>query len=448
MTFAVLRYRILLFAVFATVSLTLMIPAGQAVSVNVVCPGGGLGAYSSISAALNSLNPNDSNTIVVSGTCVENVFVANFERLAIVAAGGQSPTITAADPNGIVFQTFQSTGITLYGLTFQGGSTGVLLNQGSNATIFNCTIQGNSGDGLDMQMTSTLVLENSTIQNNQGNGMSIGAGSNATMSTNPNERIRVLHNGGDGIDVDGSYFQVNFGVLDVENNGGAALVQSGGRLVVFADQSTGGGNLFQGNGEGIDIFNAASAHFFGRNVIRNNGDVGMQILGSSVRIDGNNGTLADGSTQVMVVQGHNIVGINAARSAELSMHGPHQVQGNGSVGADTTLRGGIRLNRSSLTLNGAVQIGNNVGPGIRADQNSGTSVSNVTISGNSEEGLHLDRQSVAGFFPPLTIASNGVASISCDTTSLVFGDLTGVSGISCQRIERASGAPRPGRILP
>jgi parallel beta-helix repeat protein len=166
MIFPALRHRILLFAVFATFYLALMIPAGQAANVNVVCPGGGPGAYPSISAALSSLNPNDWNTIVVRGTCVENVFVGNFERLLIVAAFGQSPTITAGDPNGIVLQTFQSTGITLSGLTFQGGSTGVLLNQGSNVTIFNCTIQGNSGDGLDMQMASTLVLENSTIQNN------------------------------------------------------------------------------------------------------------------------------------------------------------------------------------------------------------------------------------------------------------------------------------------
>ncbi|MBS1839802.1 MAG: right-handed parallel beta-helix repeat-containing protein [Acidobacteria bacterium] len=448
MKLLLLPYRTCLFIACVVVYLTVTIPAGRAANVNVACPGGGPGAFPSISAALNSLNPNDSNTISVSGACVENVFFANFERLLIIAAPGQSPTITAADPNGIVLQMFQSTGVTLIGLTFQGGSTGVLLNQGSNATISNCTFQGNSGDGLDMQMASTLVLENSTIQNNQGNGMSIGAGSNATMSTNPNERIRVLHNGGDGIDVDGSYFQVNFGVLDVENNGGAALVQSGGRLVVFADQSTGGGNLFQGNGEGIDIFNAASAHFFGRNVIRNNGDVGMQILGSSVRIDGNNGTLADGSLQIMVVQGHNTVGINAVRSAELTMHGPHQIQGNGSVGADPSLRGGIRVNRSSLTLNGTVQVNNNIGPGIRADQNSSTSVTNVTISGNSEEGLHFDRQSVGGFFAPFTISGNGTASISCDTTSLIFGELSGVGGMNCQRIERLAGPPRPGRVNP
>jgi hypothetical protein len=118
------------------------------------------------------------------------------------------------------------------------------------------------------------------------------------------------------------------------------------------------------------------------------------------------------------------------------------------VGADPILRGGIRLNRSSLTLGGGMQINNNVGPGVRADQNSGTSLSNVTITSNSEEGVHLDRQSVGGFFPPLTFGGNGTASISCDTTSLVFGDVSSMSGIICQRIEHVTGPPRPSRVKP
>ena len=429
----------------ATFCLLAMLPSSRAANVQVICPNGGPGAYPSISAALNTLDPNQPNTITVSGACVENIFIANFERLLIQSSFGQTATINAADPNGIVLQTFQSTGITLSGLVFQGGSLGVLLNQGSNATIVNCTMQRNSGDGLDMQMASTLVMENSTIQDNQGNGMSVGAGSNATMATNPNERIHVLRNGGDGIDVDGSYFQVNFGTLDVENNGGAALFQSGGRLVVFADQSVGGGNVFQGNGEGIDIFNAASAHFFGRNVIRGNGDVGLQILGSSALFEGG-GTLPDGSLSATVVQGHNTVGVNIARLGELTMRGPHEIQNNGSLLADSTLRGGVRVSRGSLTLAGGVQVSGNTGPGIRADQNTGTSIQNVSVNNNAEEGVHVDRQSVAGFQQPLSIAGNGVASISCDTTSLVFGDLTGVAGINCQRIERALGPARPGRV--
>jgi len=417
---------------------------GRAANLQVVCPGGGPGAYSSINAALSAIDPHGPNTITVSGTCVENIFIFQHERLTIQAAPGQTATIIAADPSNIVLQTFESTGILLIGLVFQGGSTGVLLNQGSNVTMVNCTMQQNSGDGLDMQMASTLVMENSTLQDNQGNGMSVGVGSNATMATNPNERIRVLRNGGDGIDVDGSFFQVNFGTLDVENNAGAAIFQTGGRLLIF-DGGVGGGNLFQGNGEGIDVFNAGSAQFFGKNTIRNNGDVGLQILGSSVAFNGR--FLPDGTLRATVIEGHATVGVNVVRLGELTMNGPHQIQNNGTATADPTLRGGIRMIRGSLTLNNGVQVSNNTGPGIRADQNTGTSVTNITVSNNSEEGVRVGRQSVAGFFPPLAIVGNPVASISCDSTSLIFGDLTGITGTNCNRIERAAGPPRPGRVL-
>jgi hypothetical protein len=430
---------------FAAALFLLLLPGiGRTANVQVVCPGGGPGAYSSINAALSAIDPHGPNTITVSGTCVENIFIFQNERLAIQAAPGQTATISAADPSGIVLQTFQSTGILLSGLVFQGGATGVLLNQGSNVTMVNCTMQQNSGDGLDMQMASTLVMENSTMQDNQGGGLSVAVGSNATLATNPNERIRILRNGGDGIDVDGSFFQVNFGTLDVENNAGAAIAQVGGRLLIF-DGGVGGGNLFQGNGEGIDIFEAGSAHFFGRNVIRNNGDVGLQVLGSSVLFSGG-GTLPDGSVRAAVIEGHATVGVNVVRLGELTMSGPHQIQNNGTASADTTLRGGIRTNRGSLTLNNSVQIRNNVGPGVRADFNTGTSLGNVTVTNNSEEGVKVGRQSVADFIAPLTFAGNGVASISCDNTSLIFGDLAGVANIDCDRIERAHGSPRSGRV--
>lgn len=436
----------LAFTVVVVGLVLLVLPgAGRAANVQVVCPGGGPGAYPSIGTALSTLDPSQPNTITVSGTCVENIFIDKFERLFIQAATGQTAIITAADPSGIVLQTFQSTGVLLTGLVFQGGSTGVLLNQGSNVTMVNCTMQQNSGDGLDMQMASTLVMESSTMQDNQGSGLSVAAGSNTTLATNPNERIRVLRNGGDGIDVDGSFLQVNFGTLDVENNAGAAIAQFGGRLLIFGG-GVGDGNLFQGNGEGIDIFEAGSAHFFGRNVIRNNGDVGLQVLGSSVLFTGG-GTLPDGSLKATVIEGHATVGVNVVRLGELTMSGPHQIQNNGTAAADPTLRGGIRMIRGSLTLSGGVQISNNTGPGIRADQNTGTSVTNITVSNNSEEGVKVGRQSIAGFFPPFAIVGNPVGSISCDATSLVFGDLTGIPSINCNRIERTAGPPRPGRVL-
>jgi hypothetical protein len=126
--------------------LLVLLPPARSANVQVNCPGGGPRAYPSISAALSTLNPNDANTITATGACVENIFISNFERLLIQSAYGQTPTICAADPSGIVLQTFQSTGVTLSGLIIQGGNTGVLLNQGSDVTMWNCTIQNNSGD--------------------------------------------------------------------------------------------------------------------------------------------------------------------------------------------------------------------------------------------------------------------------------------------------------------
>jgi len=403
--------------------------------------------YSSVSAALSALDPHGPNTITVSGTCVENIFIFQFERLSIQSAPGQSAVISAADPSAIVLQTFQSTGILLSGLVFQGGSTGVLLNQGSNVTMVNCTMQQNSAEGLHMQMASTLVMENSTIQDNGDNGMFVGGGSSAHMATIPNQRIRVLRNGGDGIDIEGSYFQVNFGTLDVENNAGAAIFQTGGRLVIF-DGGVSGGNLFQGNGEGIDIFNAGSAQFFGRNVVRNNGDVGLQVLGSSVSFNGG-GTLPDGTVRASVFEGHATLGVNIVRMGEVTFNGPHTISNNGNLTADPTLRGGIRVNRGSLTLSRGVQVSSNVGPGIRAEQNSGFfSIGDAMIVNNTEAGMLVTLQSEAAFAVTPVISGNGVASISCDTTSLISGQLAGIANIDCSRIARAMGPPRPGKIRP
>jgi hypothetical protein len=405
------------------------------VNLQVVCPGGAPGAFPSISAALATMDPNDANTITVTGTCSDNIFIPNFQRLFIQSAPGQTATIVAANPSGIVLQTYQSTGILLVGLTFQGGSMGVLLNQGSNVNMIDCTMQQNSGDGLHMQMGSILTMENSTMQDNQGNGLYAAGSSEATLATNPNQRIRILRNGQNGITLDGSSMQVNFGVLDVENNAGAAIFQNGGRTLIF-DGGVDGGNLFQGNGEGIDVFNAGSAQFFGKNTIRNNGDVGVQILASSVAFNG----------RATLIEGHATLGVNVVRQGELTMAGPHLIQNNGTAAADPNLRGGIRVARSSLTLQNGVQITGNIGPGIRADFNTSTSVSHITVSNNSEEGVRVGRQSVSQFLPGVAIAGNGAASISCDTTSLVFGDLTGITGLDCSRIEREQGPPRAGTV--
>ena len=414
-----------------------------AADLQVVCPSGAPGAFSSINAALNALDSQGPNSIAVRGTCTENIFLDRRERLNIFASPDQPATIVAADPTAPVLQTFQSNGVDLGNLVFQGGSAGVIVNQGSDVTMFNCTMQQNAGDGLGVQIGATLVIEGGTLQNNGGNGMSVGASANVTISTAPGERTLVQNNSGDGIDVDASYFQVNFGNLTVQNNSGAALAATGGRVVLFG--GGGGENTFQNNGEGIDLFNAASATFFGKNTIRNNGDVGLQVLGSSVQFNGN--LAPDGTLNATVIEGHATLGVNIVRLGEVAFNGPHKIHNNGNALADPTLMGGIRVVRGSLTLNQNAELSGNFGPGIRAEQNSSLSFGSSTIVNNTQEGVRVTLQSEAAFPATPIFSGNGTASISCDTTSLISGSLAGVSNINCSRIVRTQGPPRPGRIV-
>lgn len=415
----------------------------SAADLQVVCPSGAPGAYPSINAALNALDSQGPNSIAVRGTCTENIFLNRRERLAIFASPSQPATIVAADPSAAVLQTFQSNGVDLSNLVFQGGSNGVIVNQGSDVTMFNCTMQQNSGDGLDVQIGATLVIENGTIENNGGSGMSIGASANVTISTSPGELLTVQGNSGDGIDVDASYFQVNFGTLTVQNNAGAALAAFGGRVVLFG--GGGGENIFQHNGEGIDLFNAVSATFFGKNAIRGNGDVGLQVVGSSLQLNGNQ--LPDGTLDATVIEGHATLGANVVRMGELTFNGPHKIHNNGNAAADPSLSGGIRVVRGSLTLNRNPEISGNFGPGIRAEQNSGLSFGSSTIVNNTQEGVRVTLQSEAAFPATPSFSGNGGASISCDTTSLISGQLAGIRNIDCSRIVRNQGPPRPGRII-
>lgn len=416
----------------------------SATDLTVICQTGGPGAYASINAALNALPLQGPNSITVTGTCTENIFLAFREQLLITAGPGQSATIASPDPNQTVLATFSSHGIVLTNLVFQGGAAGVDVSQGTEITLNNCTMQQNSSDGLLVETGSTAIMENGTMQNNGGNGMTVTNTSTITLATMPGEQILVQGNAGDGIDVDGSSLQVNFGVLTIQNNQGAALGSFGGRLLIFGGVGT--GNVFQNNGEGVDVFNGGSASFFGKNTINANGDVGLQVLASSVVF--NSKVAPDGTVKATVIEGHATLGVNVVRMGELTFNGPHTVTNNGSLTADPTLVSGIRVNRGSLTLNRGVQVSGNNGPGIRVEQNSGILTNGAaSIVNNTQAGVLVTLQSEATFPVTPVFSGNGVASIACDSTSLVSGQLAGIANIECSQIARQQGPPRPGRIL-
>lgn len=411
--------------------------SASAANVSVDCNGPKPGSFPSITAALNSLAPAGPNVITVQGTCKENVFIPYYQNLTIQSATGFTAVIeNAANPAGIVLQAFGCRGLVLLNLVIEGGTYGLLINQASEAEIFNLVVQNNSSDGATAQIGSTLGVDNSKFINNGGNGLTVAGMSNATLATSPGETILFSGNAGNGIDVDSAVLGVNFGSIRVEHNAGAAVFVANGQLLIFGGTKAGVGNVFQNNGEGIDLVDSSAGRFFGNNVIENNGEVGLQVVnGSSAEFFGS--ILGNGSIAAATIAGHSGPGVNVVRSSAANFHGPHLIRGNGSTG--DIFRSGIRVEHSDLTLAGA-KISGNTGPGITADESSTVNVSaNTVIGGNSEDGVRFAIQSNGGFFQPITIAGNGGASIACDITSVVFGDFTGIKNVDCSHLASVVG---------
>jgi hypothetical protein len=193
----------------------------------------------------------------------------------------------------------------------------------------------------------------------------------------------------------GSYLQINFGKVTSENNGGPGIFTTGGRLLIFGDNpTTPNGNLHQNNHDGIDMFNGATALFFGHNVVRNNGVVGLQVDGSTADFLG--GSLPDGTPDGIVIEGHSLLGVNVTGSSEVSFFGAHKVQN--SPGRRPEFPVVCESQPFVDAIAGGVHIVHNVGPGVLADFKSCLEIdSNVSVAGNGQ-GIRLLRSECRGYY--------------------------------------------------
>src|SRR6266699_2962038 len=233
-------------------SMLLAASSVSAANLTVICPGGGPGAYPSITAALNAITNNAGpNSITVSGTCTENISIRNQNDLIIQAAPGSMPVITnAANPPQITVSLFGSRLVAFFGLNIQGGNPGLFVNQGSDLQMSNSVIEKNVGSGATVLIKSDLNLDSCIIRNNGSNGLGVGDSSLVVVMS----PIQILNNNGDG-----------------------ALAFSNGYIKF---QST-GGHLIEGNaGDGVEA--DSEGHVFLQSdlptVIRNNGGAGRGSL--------------------------------------------------------------------------------------------------------------------------------------------------------------------------
>jgi hypothetical protein len=306
--------------------------------------------------------------------------------------------ITSPTPGGATIVGFQdsdtfdiglSQDITLQNLEIRGNAAslsgfGVSIFTNSQVNILACNVHDNPDGGVSADSDSAVVLRNTTLQNSSnGDGLDLSNSSSADMA-----------------------------FTTIQNNAGF----------------------------GISVFHS-SIVIRRQNFIQNNaGGIGIAALDvSKVQIQ------TGIPTQFTTIQGHNTNGIQMGDQTMLRMGGgPHAIQGNGFACPTDPRCGGILAVRNSTIRLLSGNISGNQGSGISVEQLVDFGLSNTTISNNTGDGVGIRRISVGEFVTANTITGNGGASVSCDTTSEVVGDLSTFSNIACKQIERAVGPPRPG----
>jgi len=415
----------------------LLAVSASATSVKVDCTGTDPNAFHTINDALNTLDMVGPHTVTINGNCHENIGFGQRNWITFQAVPGRYATITASNAALITFIVSSSHDIVFDHIIFEGGAGGVYVSSNSGPIHFlNCTVQDSTADGLDIDMQSTVHLENTTIKNNAGYGIAISNQSQLLLGTTPTQRIRFSGNGADGLTVDGSDVQLNYGILTVEGNKGAGISMAGGRLQ-FYGSGTAVPALIQNNGIGITLDAGASATLWGGFRIHSNGGYGITLNnGSSLtfwEVDD-----ANGNKYVTTIDGHSTVGISISESSSARIIGAHSIFNNGSVGADPGARGGISMGGSSLTIGWNTTIRNNIGPGLRLFSKSDVTMFDMTVSGNTEEGVRETNLSAGGYYNPVTFYGNGGKSLYCDKFSVAYGDAGTITGADCANITNSA----------
>ena len=379
---------------FITVIVMLLIaPNILANNLTVDCSGATPGAFTDLQSAIDSLPVNSSgepHTITVTGTCAP-ASIDSRQRITIEAPANQTATIANPTPNGILLSIGRSRSIILRNLKLSGGNIGVFLDQNSEVTIEDLTIE-NSRRGIVLFQNSSIATGgNILIRNNSSHGIELDEGS-----------VMVL------------------GQATIENNAGNAILLGNGSRATITNTT------MTGNASGVVVFQGSAARFALQNTIQNNNFSGVLVRdGSAVVFDGH--TILDGNPQ-------NGLGILASKA---EVRGTLKVRNNGST--SFPLHNGIGIDGGgTLIIVNNTEISGNTGPGINVRGNSVLYLSSgapISIQNNTEEGIRVTRLALLTIFLPVTINDNPAGSITCDKTALVAGALDGITNIKCSRIE-------------
>ena len=159
--------------------------AAPALVVNCNAPG----PLSKINNVLKLLNPAGPNTLVISGTCKENIVIQGFDRLTLVAKPGAVLTDASGGQQWAVVLILDSRRVSIQGFTISGGNVGVSCDDYSLCRLRGNTFDGTAQRGVDVN-NSELTLSGDVIQNGSYIGLYVNASnvqaSNVTIQANSN----------------------------------------------------------------------------------------------------------------------------------------------------------------------------------------------------------------------------------------------------------------------
>jgi hypothetical protein len=231
-----------------------------------------------LSNFLAGMDPDKASTILVSGTCTDNLHITGINRLTLLASpgatindasGGNDFVVTAANTQTLDFE----------GFTINGGLGFACLTY-STCLLAGNTIQNSLGPGVVVNR-SNAILQGDTIQNNAGRGVQASNGANVTLAGET-----VKNSGAAGVlAIYGSNLNVQFSVI-IANAGAAGirvLEHSSLRLI----DSTVSGNF--SDGVNLESSSAGSFENFGAgNTITGNAGFGV-LVGDQSLADFTNG---------------------------------------------------------------------------------------------------------------------------------------------------------------
>jgi parallel beta-helix repeat protein len=236
---------------------SLLVPVlGEAATRSLDCSTGTINAF------LPRLRSGD--TLLVTGTCNENV-VIGAGRNNITLNGQGTATINGTDPtsNTIIIR---ANNVTIKGFTITGGSRGILINRGGEATIDGNNIHSTGSDGVQVSDGSSARIINNQIHDNPVDGIIVIANASANIGVLTGSDTTASPN-------------------TIQNNGGSGIV-------VFRTASVRAvGNTISGNAvNGITVGNNSYGDI-ANNVINSNAGHGISLFrGGDVQLGRDTGT--------------------------------------------------------------------------------------------------------------------------------------------------------------